>query len=250
MINFSDITTLLFDIDNTLVLFDDHEFIRIYTITIHKYFKEEQPSLEQFVGNFLTSTNNMTNKNLSNLDNLSKFAIDFESRIGSSRLEIIKRFKDFYRTDFRDVCRIMNTHPIAKDLLTLASNHFLLVAATNPLFPVIANKTRFSQTKLDTFPWLEITSAEDYHFTKPHIEFFEELLNRIDKKPSECMMIGDDPINDMVAGKLGIKTFLVRSNRRIFFDIIKTDPDYEDIDYPIDYTGTLEDLFEALKLHY
>ncbi|MFX1508652.1 MAG: HAD family hydrolase, partial [Promethearchaeota archaeon] len=97
-------------------------------------------------------------------------------------------------------------------------------------------------------PWVEITSAEDYHFAKPHIEYYEELLERINKKPSECMIIGDDPINDMVAGKIGIKTFLIKSNGRAFADIIETDPKYKNIDFPIDYTGTLEDLFESIRL--
>jgi HAD superfamily hydrolase (TIGR01509 family) len=197
---------------------------------------------------FLTSTNKMTSKNPSNLDNQTKFGVDFESRIGLSKSEIITRFQQFYRTDFAKVCQIMKIHPIAIDLLKHASNHFDLVAATNPLFPFVANETRFSQTGLDIFPWVEITSAEDYHFAKPHIEYYEELLERINKKPSECMIIGDDPINDMVAGKLGIKTFLVKSNGRAFADIIETDPKYKNIDFPIDYTGTLEDLFESIKL--
>lgn len=199
---------------------------------------------------FLTSTNKMTRIDKSNLNNLSKFGVDFGSRIGLSRSEIIKRFLSFYQTDFREVCQIMTLHPIAKDLLKLASNHFQLVAATNPLFPTIANETRFSQTGLDTFPWLEITSAEDYHFAKPHIEFYEELLVRIDKKRSECMIIGDDPINDMVAGRLGIRTFLVKTDGRAFANIIKTDPKYENIDFPIDYIGTLEDLHKSLQLKY
>ncbi|MFW9906860.1 MAG: HAD family hydrolase [Candidatus Thorarchaeota archaeon] len=247
MIDLSEITTLLFDIDNTLLLFDDHEFMQLYVTLIHKYFRTEEPNLEKFMSIFLTSTNKMTNKNQSNLDNLTKFRIDFESRIGLSKSEIITRFQQFYRTDFIEVCQIMKTHPIARELLKLASNHFHLVAATNPLFPFIANETRFSQTGLDTFPWLEITSAEDYHFAKPHIEYYEELLEKINKKPSECMIIGDDSINDMVAGKLGIKTFLVQSNGRAFADIIETDPKYENIDFSIDYTGSLQDLFESIK---
>ncbi|MFX1516127.1 MAG: hypothetical protein ACFFC6_07455, partial [Promethearchaeota archaeon] len=82
MVDLSNITTLLFDIDNTLLLFDDHEFIQIYVTAIHRYFKKEQPSLDKFMNVFLTSTNKMTSISRSNLDNLSKFAVDFELRIG------------------------------------------------------------------------------------------------------------------------------------------------------------------------
>ena len=174
-------------------------------------------------------------------------AFDFKSKIGISPSEIIKRLKVFYQTDFVEVCQIMIIHPITKDLLNLASKRFQIVAATNPLFPLVANETRFSQTGLDAFTWLEITSAEDYHFTKPHIEFYKELLDKIKKKPSECMIIGDDPINDMVAGGLGIKTFLVKSDHRAFSDIINTDPNYVNVDFPVNHTGTLEDLFTLLQ---
>jgi len=250
LVDFSGITTLLFDIDNTLLLFDDHEFLRNYVTSIHSYFEKEQPSLDTFMNIFLTSTNKMTNTYQSNLDNLSKFAVDFESRIGISQSDIIDRFKTFYQSDFIEVCQIMTIHPNANELLNLASHHFHLVAATNPLFPLMANETRFSQTGLDAFPWVEITSAEDYHYAKPHIEFYEELLDRINKNPSECMIIGDDPINDMVAGKLGIKTFLVKTDGRAFADIIITDPKYENIDVPVDYIGTLEDIIRSIQLKY
>ncbi|MFX1286728.1 MAG: HAD family hydrolase [Promethearchaeota archaeon] len=247
MVDLSDITTLLFDLDNTLLLFDDQEFMQIYVKFIHQHFEKEEPDLFKFMELFLASTNKMTEKEPLELDNLTKFAVDFESRIGVSHSEIVNRFRYFYETDFEQVCRIMKAHPIAKSLLTLASKYFLLVAATNPLFPAIANEKRMSIGGLDIVNWFEITSADDYHFAKPHLEFYEELLNRIGKKPSECMIIGDDPINDMVAGKLGIKTFLVKSNVRAFASIIKTHPDYENQNFHTDFIGTLEDLYESLK---
>ena len=248
MIDFSPITTILFDIDQTLLLFDDQEFIKIYVKLIHEYFEKEQPDLSKFIDIFLTSTNKMTDRSNSELDNLSKFAVDFESRIGVSQAEIIKRFELFYHTEFTQVCQIMKAHPISQELLSFASDHFLLVAATNPLFPSVANEIRLKQGGLDMISWTEVTSAEDYHYTKPYIEFFEELLTRINREPSECIMIGDDPINDMAAGKLGIKTFLVKTgNNRAFDNIIKTDPDYENEEFPYDYCGSLEDFYYSLK---
>ncbi len=248
MIDFSPITTILFDIDQTLLLFNDQEFIKIYVKLIHGYFKEEQPSLSKFIDIFLTSTNKMTERNNPELDNLSKFAVDFESRIGISQHETIRRFDLFYHTEFAQVCQIMKAHHISQELLCLASNHFMLVAATNPLFPSVANEIRLKMGGLDMISWLEVTSAEDYHFTKPYIEFYEELLNKINKDPSECIMVGDDPINDMVAGKLGIKTFLVKTDgSRAFDNIIKTDPDYENKEFSYDYSGSLEDFYYSLK---
>ncbi len=248
MIDFSPITTILFDIDQTLLLFDDQEFIKIYVKLIHGYFKEEQPSFSKFIDIFLTSTNKMTEKSNPELDNLSKFAVDFESRIGISQSDIIHRFDLFYHTEFAQVCQIMKAHHISQKLLSLASNHFLVVAATNPLFPSVANEIRLKLGGLDMISWSEVTSAEDYHYTKPYIEFFEELLNKINKDPHECIMVGDDPINDMVAGELGIKTFLIiKTDGRAFDNIIKIDPEYENKEFPHDYSGSLEDFYCSLK---
>lgn len=247
MIDFSNITILLFDIDNTLLLFDDHEFLRKYVKLIHGFFQEELTSLEEFTNIFLTSTNKMTEKEPSHLDNLSKFALDFESKIGVPRTEIVNRFLLFYQNEFEQVCRMMTPAEGVFPLLTLASKHYSLVAATNPLFPSIANNKRLSISGLDRFSWEEITSAEDYHYTKPHLEFYEELLERIKKNPAECIMVGDDPINDMVAGKLGIKTFLVSSDGRAFADIIKTQPEFLDVEFKADYTGSLRDFYNSLR---
>ena len=222
--------------------------MRIYGKLIHRYFEKEQSNLLKFMELFLASVSKMTEKDPPDLDNLTKFAVDFESRIGVSQSEIIERFRLFYQSDFEQVCRIMATPPIVKTLISLASKHFLLVAATSPFFPSIANEKRLNIGGLDIVPWFEITSAEDYHFTKPHIEFFEELLNRISKEPSECIMVGDDLINDMVAGKLGIKTFLVKSAGRPFGLITRAQPDFKDTDFPANYTGTLEDFYNSMKM--
>ncbi|MFX0013902.1 MAG: HAD family hydrolase [Promethearchaeota archaeon] len=250
LIDFSQITTLLFDIDHTLLIFDDREFFHIYANLIHNFFKKEVPEFEKFLEFFLASTNEMTKIENSNYDNLTKFAIDFNSRTKISITEIIERFKQFYETDWKQVCQIMILPKTAKDLLTLAAEHFSLVAATNPLFPAIANEKRFRMAGLSAFPWLEITSADDYHFAKPHLEFYEELLDRINKKPSECMMIGDDPINDMIAGKLGMKTFLIKSDGRAFTEIIQTDPVFENMNLAADHIGTLENLLDSLMQYF
>lgn len=252
MIDFSTITTLLFDIDNTLILLDENEFLQVYSKLIHGFFKDELPDIQKFVEILMESTAKMYEKEPMELSTLSKFAQEFSFKSGLTREEIVRRFLSFYETDFQQVRSVFSPVPIAKTLLFLASKYFTLVAATTPLFPAIANEKRLEWADLSTIPWIEITSADDYHFSKPHIEYYQELLDRINKKASECLIIGNDPVNDMVAGKLGIKTFLVvddKDNNKKTAKVIQTSLDNEKLDFPVDYSGSLVDFYNSLKEH-
>ena len=250
-INFSNITTLLFDVDNTLLFFDEKEFIPQYARLIYEYFRREFPNLDVFTKIFLQSTHQMLEKEPKGVTNLEKFALDFSNRMEEkiSSQEIIDRFLDFYRKDFQKLAEIVTPHPLAQEILKLATPYFKLVAATNPLFPAVANEIRLGWAKIgrNNINWLEVTSADNYTFSKPHIEYYEELINRIKVSAERCLMVGNDPINDLVAGKLGIKTFLIKDGRNQYTKVIKTSLDEKNPEFKADYLGTLVDFYNDLK---
>ncbi|MHA1967481.1 MAG: HAD family hydrolase [Candidatus Hodarchaeales archaeon] len=248
MIDFSGISTLLFDIDNTLIIFNEKDFINIYAKGIHKYFESEFESPEEFMEIFLKSTGKMFENEPDGVSNLTKFALDFEKKTKLPHSDIINRLLEFYQNDFDQIKLAIKVDPIAMKLLKLAEKHFTIVAATNPLFPAIANEIRLSWGSINSksINWNEITSADHYKYTKPNQEYYIELLEKIKKKPEECMMIGDDKVNDMVAGKLGIKTYNVTHPDRKFTKILKTKLDNENPDIPVDYAGSLEVFYESL----
>ena len=248
MINFDKITTLLFDIDNTLIMFDEDAFVPIYGKYIHNYFLQEIPSYEEFMKLFLHSTHSMLKKEPIGLTNLEKFALDFSNVINLPPNIITERFLQFYNKEFDNLAVVVSAAPLARSLLQLTTQHFNLVAATNPLFPDIATQKRLQWGGIESpnIPWLEVTVADVYSTAKPHLEYYLELLQKIDKTPEECLMIGNDKINDMIAGKLGIKTFLVRNNSSDHKKIITTELDQQYPDFPIDASGTLEDLYQII----
>jgi FMN phosphatase YigB (HAD superfamily) len=57
-----------------------------------------------------------------------------------------------------------------------------------------------------------VTSFENNHYCKPQPKFFEEILIDIKKKPEECMMVGNDAQEDMVAKMVGIQTYLITNH--------------------------------------
>jgi HAD superfamily hydrolase (TIGR01549 family) len=109
-----------------------------------------------------------------------------------------------------------------------------IVVATNPVFPIEAIKERISWAGLDFKKFKYVTSYEEMHYCKPNIEYYNEILNIIDKKPHECIMVGNDVEEDIIASKLGIKTFLVEDY------IIKR----EGIFPEPDYRGSYSDLYK------
>ncbi len=249
VLNFTDVTTLLFDVDNTLILFDERDFVPLYGKLIYNRFKREISSYEVFMDQFLSSTRKMLDKNPSDTYNLNKFGLSFSSKTGIPPDEIKARFLNFYQTDFKKLSKIIKPVPYAQEMLRQISAYFEIVAATNPLFPAIANEIRLSWGNISSMniPWKEITSADNYKSAKPHIEYYEELLSHIRRKPFECVMIGNDKVNDMVAGTLGMQTFLVTSEKANSAKIIKTELDRKETDFPITASGSIEELFDQIK---
>jgi FMN phosphatase YigB (HAD superfamily) len=84
-----------------------------------------------------------------------------------------------------------------------------LILATNPLFPAMAThrRVRWAGLKPENFEW--ITTYENSRFAKPNPEYYREILNRFDLHPEDCLMIGNDVDEDMIAQSLGMKVFLL-----------------------------------------
>ena len=198
---------------------------------------------------FLQSINKMLQKEPKGFTNNEKFVVNFAPKVNLTDEEVWKRFIHFYENGFDNLKDIITPAPKAQELIQFASKHFDIVAATNPLFPAVATEKRLvwgGISSADT-PWLEISSADNYSSAKPYLEYYEELLKNINKTPSECLMIGNDEVNDMVAYQLGIKTFLIKSDKTDSTKIITTDLDVKGNDFPIDGSGSLEDFYILLK---
>ncbi|MEG0372037.1 MAG: hypothetical protein RR645_07070 [Clostridium sp.] len=50
------------------------------------------------------------------------------------------------------------------------------------------------------------------NFCKPSVGYYYQILDIISKKPLECMMVGNDVQEDIIASKTGMKTYLITNN--------------------------------------
>ena len=84
-----------------------------------------------------------------------------------------------------------------------------IVLATNPLFPRIATESRIQWAGLDAADFAMITTYETSRFCKPNPDYYRDILQTLDVSAEECLMVGNDAAEDMIASELGINVFLL-----------------------------------------
>ena len=86
---------------------------------------------------------------------------------------------------------------------------YQVILATNPLFPAIATQSRIRWAGLEPEDFERITTYENARFCKPNPDYYREILGKLNLNPSDCLMVGNDVDEDMIAETLGMKVFLL-----------------------------------------
>ena len=206
------ITTLLLDLDDTLVGNEMEEFLPTYLNRLGAYMADMVPS-DLFITELLHGTRAM----MENLDPTvsmeQAFAETFYPSLGVPESEVRSQISDFYATVFPTLQTLTTYRPEAEQLVQRALETGLDVAiATSPLFPLSAIEQRLTWAGVpaERYNYALITSYEYVHFCKPHPEYYAEILGRLGKSAHEAVMIGNDPENDIApAQSIGMSVFHV-----------------------------------------
>lgn len=230
------INTVLFDLDGTLLPFGQDEFI-------HSYFRRLAAKLiplgfekDSLIRAVWAGTEAMVN-NDGTMTNEEVFWQVFEGLLNTKQEQLTQVFLEFYNNEFDEVKEVIPEEISHRGLIdNLKSRGYTLVLATNPIFPKEAVATRLSWVSLSPDDFSYITTFENSSCCKPNIEYYRNILSTINKQPEECVMIGNNTLEDMICEKLGITAGLVITN-------LENKNNY-DIDQFIH--GTLEEVIEAL----
>ncbi|HWR98090.1 MAG TPA: HAD family hydrolase [Candidatus Methanoperedens sp.] len=137
------------------------------------------------------------------------FLETFAPAVGFTADQARAVFEDFYREEFERLRRLARPAPGARALVDRAlALGIELVLATNPVFFDAAIRARVRWAGLDDVPFTLVTGAELMRWTKPHVGYFAQILALTGRRAEECLMVGDDPVMDMAAGRAGIATWL------------------------------------------
>lgn len=228
------ITTLLFDLDGTLTLSGDRDFIKGYLGLLVPRFAHLMEA-DKFIGQMLASTEAMKQNRDGSKRNIDVFMDDFSGNSGLSRFLIEPVFDDFYQYEFSELKGRSKPHPLAREVVKTALDKGLRVAiASNPVLPEVAMRERLKWAEINDLPLTYLPSIEKMHFCKPQVEFFHELLEKIEAKPEECLMVGDDGVEDMVASETGMQTYFI-------------DRKSDETIYKPSYVGNLDHLLQLIE---
>ncbi len=208
------IRTLLFDLDDTLLDNDTSTFVPAYLQAISGYAAGEK-SKKRFARELMVGSRAMV-QNVDPAQTLQRaFSEVFFPAIGASEPELRSVIDTFYSEHYPALQLLVNPRPAARILMEWAVEAgFEIVIATNPLFPLnaISQRLQWAGVGMDEFPYALVTSMERMHFSKPHPEYFAEILALLGRRPEEALMVGNNWRSDIIAANdAGIATYWIAS---------------------------------------
>lgn len=206
-----ELNTFIFDLDGTLLPMPSQElFLNAYFKALSSKVKSFHLEEKNLVNAIWAGTQAMI-ENDGTITNEQRFWDTFCGILGKEVRNLEPVFEDFYRNEFIEAKSTTSTNPIAKDCIRLLKEKgYLVVLATNPIFPRVATHTRIDWAGLDTDDFSLITTYENSSYCKPNLDYYKEILTTINKAPEECIMVGNDVKEDMCAAQLGMDTFLLK----------------------------------------
>ncbi len=203
------ITTVLFDLDGTLLPMDQDVFVKDYLKRLAMRMAGHGYDPEALVAAIWAGTGAMVS-NDGNKTNEEVFWDDFASRFGEKAREDEPIFDAFYREEFDKVRHVCGYSPEAAQVIALVRQKGLTpVLATNPIFPAIATQKRIRWAGLQPEDFAHYTTYENCRYCKPNLNYYRDILQKLELQPEECLMVGNDVGEDMVTRQLGMKVFLL-----------------------------------------
>ena len=200
---------ILFDLDGTLLPMDQSAFIKDYFGRLVRRIAPLGYAPDDIVNAIWAGSAAMV-KNDGQRTNEEAFWDSFASVFGERIRKEEPHFAAFYREEFDEVRHSCGFLPEAASLIkTLKEMGYRLILATNPLFPSAATECRIRWAGLAPTDFELFTTYENSRFCKPNLRYYEEILALQGLSPDECLMVGNDVAEDMVAEKLGMRVFLL-----------------------------------------
>ena len=229
--------TILMDLDGTLLPMNQEEFINHYFGLIGKRFEPLGLEPKRLMECIWIGTKAMI-ENSGEKTNELVFWECFEKVMAIKREDWEELFNEFYDDQFNQVIKATKPTPFADEVVKICKQKgYQVVLATNPIFPAIGTKNRIKWAGLDENDFELITTYENSHSCKPNPAYFKEIIDKLDLDPTECLMVGNDAMEDTIAKTLGISVYLVTDCLENA-DKAKIEPDYK---------GSMEEFVEFAK---
>ena len=231
-----DLTTVLLDLDDTLLTIDMDRFVAAYIKGISLALANFAP-VADIPPALLNATRAIRENDDPVLTNEQVFFDSFLPHLNGPIEQIEAALAIYFTATYPSLKQYTAARPAAPRLMqALLARSYKVVIATNPLYPRPAIQQRMAWAGVLEFPYPLVTTRENMHACKPSLAYYREILQTIHSEPAETLMVGDDPKNDITpAQTLGCKTWWIPGN--------KSAPE----DVAADYQGTLAELLTWLE---
>ncbi len=200
---------ILFDLDGTLLPMDQDVFVKQYFGLLAKKLAPHGYDPEKLVNAIWTGTAGMV-KNNGEQTNEEVFWEVFSKAYGKDAKADMPLFEEYYENEFADVQKVCGyNEEAAKTVQKLKEMGFRVGLATNPIFPQIATKQRIVWAGLTPEDFAFYTTYETSRYSKPNVNYYKDIVEKLGVEPEECLMVGNDVTEDMVAEELGMNVFLL-----------------------------------------
>lgn len=203
------ITTILFDLDGTLLPMDNDEFTKDYFKLLAAKLAPHGYEPKKLVEAIWAGTAAMV-KNDGKQSNEAAFWKKFSEIYGEKVLADKPLFDEFYEKDFQKAKELCKVNPKAAIAVhTVKEIGFQVALATNPIFPASATESRIRWAGLEPEDFELFTTYENIGYCKPNPDYYREIAKRLCVEPEQCLMVGNDVTEDMIAETVGMKVFLL-----------------------------------------
>ena len=203
------IKMVLFDLDGTLLPMDQDAFTKGYFKLLAAKVAHRGYEPKALVDGVWAGTAAMV-ANDGSCTNEEAFWKRFSGIFGERVYADKPLFDEFYRVDFQQARAFCGYNPDAAWAVARIREHGCRVAlATNPLFPSLATESRIRWAGLEPEDFELYTTYENSRHCKPNPDYYRDVIAALGVRAEDCLMVGNDADEDMIAGTLGMQTFLL-----------------------------------------
>ncbi len=201
---------IFFDLDGTLLPMDMNTFTKAYFKELCLSLAKYGVSADMIIEAVWAGTKAMV-MNDGSCRNEKRFWDCFLALTGIKSDTIYEETNYFYSHEFNKARLVTGENPLARAAVDAAKEGGrTVVLATNPLFPYAAQLSRISWIGLNKDDFTLITSYESDSYCKPNPKYYLDICARLGLDSDECLMIGNDVREDMLAAAAsGIDGYLV-----------------------------------------
>lgn len=202
------LTTILFDLDGTLAPFMQDEFVHTYFKALVRRLVPMGYDGDKLIQALWKGVDAMV-QNDGAVTNRQIFWNVFTQELGIQAMALESILEDFYTREFDAVRSVLKAEVNHSGLISsLREKGYGVVLATNPIFPAVAVETRLHWVGLTSSDFDYVTTYETSRRSKPNPGYYQDILSQTGKPGGECLMIGNNPVDDMSARRRGWRSIL------------------------------------------